>query len=174
MGPIWPSYFEDCSSVIVCFPLLYCMYCLKKKEHPWSSFDSLCAYFRSSCWTQSTLLRYLRPASSYWLCSRQSCCRPSLCLFCSTRGEAIISRIAISTSLCLDLHNTDIIFSPLCIIIFLSPCINMVMFFTFFQGYALHNEPHRNEVTDQNGGNHCLSTSANYSTRNQCPLRAGT
>lgn len=25
MGPIWPSYFEECSSVIVCLHLIYCM-----------------------------------------------------------------------------------------------------------------------------------------------------
>lgn len=89
MGPIWPSYFEECSSVIVRLHVINNNNF--KKLHPWSFFKSFCAHFHSSWWTRATLLRYLRPVSSYWLCSQQSCCTPSLCLFCSTRGETIIS-----------------------------------------------------------------------------------
>lgn len=63
----------------------------KKKLHPQSFFKSSCAHFYSSWWTQATLHRYLRPVSSYWLCSQQSCCTTFLSLFCSTRGETIIS-----------------------------------------------------------------------------------
>lgn len=140
-----------------------------------SFFDCFCAYFHSSWWIQSTLLRCLRPVSSCWQCSLQKHCRLSLCLFCSTSGKAIILQPYF--------HIWESMYWPSkqnANILKILPCkhltsisINKLMF-SLFQGYALHNEPRRNEVTFQNGWNHCLCTSANYSPGSQCPLRTGT
>lgn len=133
MGPIWPSYFEDCSSVIVCFPLLYCMYWLKKKYIPEASL-TVCVHISTvhgGLSQHCSGIFVLYPATD---CALSRAAAHRLCAY-SVQQEVRLSfqtHIAISTSLCLDLHNTDIIFFPLCII-FLSLCINMVMFFTFFR-----------------------------------------
>lgn len=90
MGPIWPSYFNDCSSVIVCSYRVYCMHLQHLTLTVRVFFDFFCVCLHSSWWTQSTLLRYLRPVSSCCQYSLLSLCAVSPCLFCSTRGDISI------------------------------------------------------------------------------------
>lgn len=101
MSPIWPSYFEDCSSVIVCSYIVCFMY-FQRLSLTVGIFWVFCVRFHSSWSTQSTLLRYLRLVSSCCQCCLLSLCTVSQCLSCSTRGDtqAFISTLTFTCHTC--------------------------------------------------------------------------
>uniref|UniRef100_A0A3Q2DXK3 ADP-ribosylation factor-like 16 n=1 Tax=Cyprinodon variegatus TaxID=28743 RepID=A0A3Q2DXK3_CYPVA len=86
MGPIWPSYFQDCFAVIVCALYSCSIYFYISFFILYFIFNLFLYISYSSWWIQPTLFRYPPPVSSCCLCSLLTLCAMSLCLFSLTRG----------------------------------------------------------------------------------------
>lgn len=169
MGPIWPSYFKDCSSVIVCFYFMYLQYSTFTVGTVWLC---LCVFtvYGGLCQHCSDIF-ILCPAAVGTLCWT------STKRFCAYSLQQEVTLTPSPPFTCNDCwcHLVNIIRIPS-----LSEslsCYNVVSYFKIlicFQGFALHHESHRDKILVQNGWHHSICSSTSHSTGGQCSLWTGT
>lgn len=162
MSPIWPSYFEDCSSIIVCSYIVYCVYLqhLPLTVGIFWQFFVCVSTVHGRLSQRGSDIFVLCPAavsSVCWASAQPLCAYPVQqkvllkCSYQTVHSLDIPAKVSVGT-----LHTFH------------------SMFFTPFQGHALHYEHHRDKVIVQNGWHHYICHSTYHNTGGQCPLWTGT